>query len=134
MRRLLPILATLLATCSTAATAERPLFEAFSEHPERPRQHQLRPSPALVHVIMASLDRAIMMPILDECLATHHLAPGDYGSLLRAIRIQAGPGRVLWFVRAPVQLYCGAFYGAHGFHFYWWRSERLAPGPGTVCS
>lgn len=126
MRELGLLLAMALSAGSpVAAEAERPLFTASSEHPERPRQRQERPAPAVVNLVLASIDRD-EIGMLDTCLADHRLQPGDYGSLLRAVRIRAGGGRSLWFVRPALRPYCQVLYGAHLFRYFLVEEQAAA--------
>lgn len=117
MRMVRAILILLMAICASAAAAERPLFTSSSEGPERPRQDAARPGPSLLRLILESIGRDDRAD-LDSCLARHRLTPGDYGSLLRAIPIEAGTGRTLWFVRPVLEPWCLGLYGAHVFHYF----------------
>jgi len=117
MRNLIPILAIVLALGSTAAAAQRPLFETGSEFAERPRQHRVRPNAELVRLVITARGRDDV-PMFDECLAENHLPPGDYASLMYAVPIPAGPHRTLWFVRGSLQYWCIGFYGAHSFSYF----------------
>src|SRR5437588_12993033 len=102
MRRRLPILTILLVLSPAVAGAERPLFTAFSDHRERPSQHEVRPRPALVRPLLAS-HAWVEASALDACLAESHSRPGDYGSLLRAIRVHSRVGRTLGFLRGALE-------------------------------
>lgn len=129
MRKLGPILTILLSAGSPAAAAERPLFTAYSEHPERPRQRQVRPAPALVRLVLRAVDSNDVR-LLDTCIAEQRLRPGDYGSLLRAVRIRAGPDRLLWFVRPVLRPpYCPALYGAHLFRYFLFEERTAGARP-----
>jgi hypothetical protein len=76
---------------------------------------------------MGSLERDDVR-MIGECLTEQGLAPRNYGTLLRAVRIRAGPGRRLWFVRPALTPWCHALYGAHLFR-YFLVEERLGRAP-----
>jgi hypothetical protein len=119
MRRLLPILAILFASGSTAAAAiaERPLFETGSEYAERPRQRQVRPNAELVRLVLSARSYD-MAADLDPCVAEYRLRPRDYASLMYAVPIPSGPRRTLWFVRGSLNRFCLGLYGAHSFSYF----------------
>jgi ketosteroid isomerase-like protein len=87
---------------------------------------EVRPSAALVRIVMRALDRGDVAGF-DECLAEHELKRADYGALLLAVKIDAGAGRNLWFVRRTLQPFCSAvLYGAHSFTYF--LVEERPPG------
>ncbi|HEV2818716.1 MAG TPA: hypothetical protein VGW40_16020 [Allosphingosinicella sp.] len=111
----------MLAVGCSAAAAERPLFRAGSEQAV---PGEMRPALPLIRFVLNALDREDART-LAECIAENGLGAGDYGALLRAVRIGAGPGRRLWFVRpSHGPLWCHALYGAHLFR-YFLVEERL---------
>ena len=117
MQRPGPILAILLSATASIAAAERPLFTASTEFPERPRQREVKPNAELVRLMLIARGREDI-PLFDECLAREHLPPRDYGSLMYAIPIRSGSGRTLWFVRGSLDRWCIGLYGAHAFSYF----------------
>lgn len=119
----------LLLSCVTvgqsALAAGKPLLQVGSESRTR---GEVRPSRALVSAWLAVMDKNDIEQ-LDECLADQKLRRGDYGSLLRAVKVDGGPGRSLWFVRGALEPYCSALNGAHAFRYFWIEEQRSGPRP-----
>src|SRR5262249_7687459 len=102
-----------------------PLFKATTE---TPAPGEIRPSKALVRVVLGAVDKRDV-ELLDECLAEKGLKPGDYASLLRAIKVPAGAGHNLWFGRPALQPFCPALSGAHAFQYFWIEEQRSGAQP-----
>ena len=120
--RLSTLALTCLLTAGPVLAADKPLLEAGSETP--PDAREVRPPKGLLRFVLGTLDKSEFEQ-MDECLAQNDFRRGDYGVLLRAIKVSAGTGRSLWFVRGAREPFCFAFYGAHAFR-YFWVEERLS--------
>ena len=117
--------ATLLWTAALqpGLAAEKPVLDAGTEEPLK---HAVRPSRELTHFVIGVIDK-VYVEELDDCLSQDKLKRRDYAALLRAVRIGAGGGRALWFVRAAQgRYYCQALYGAHLFQYF--LIEEQPPG------
>jgi len=108
------------------AAAETPVFSASVEV-EWPHQRDAMAAPALVRLVIASLDRSDV-DLLDTCLAEQRLPAGGYDRLFRAVGIRSGPGPALWFVRPALRPYCHALYGAHSFRYFLFEERAAATG------
>lgn len=108
----------IIAVCALMAQPvfadDNPLFKAG----EGPTPGEIRPSAALVRVVLGAIDKDDIEQ-LDGCLAEHEFKRADYASLLLAVKIDAGAGRTLWFVRPAHEPFCLALYGAHSFRYFW---------------
>jgi hypothetical protein len=103
--------------CAIALPAwgnDEPLLSASTENSI---PGETRPSAELVRVVLNSIGRGDVER-LDACVADQGLKRADYASLLRAVRISAGAGHTLWFVRPSLEPYCEALYGAHLFRYF----------------
>ena len=115
MLRLMCLVALLLAlVVQPGLAADEPVLLVGTE---ASADGEVRPSQELVSVVLRAIDRRDI-ELLDECLSEEGLRQADYASLLRAVRIDAGGGRNLWFVRPALRPYCFALYGAHAFHYF----------------
>lgn len=115
MLRLMCLVALLLAlVVQPGLAADEPVLLVGTE---ASADGEVRPSQELVSVVLRAIDRRDI-ELLDECLSEQGLRQADYASLLRAVRIDAGGGRNLWFVRPALRPYCFALYGAHAFHYF----------------
>ena len=113
--RLTVFVALCCATMAQPALAkDRPLLEAGTE---RPSPGETRPSNDLVRVVLDAIDKNDVEQ-MNDCLADKGLKRVDYASLLRAVKIAAGAGRNLWFVRPSLNPYCNTLYGAHSFRYF----------------
>jgi len=108
----------------TAAAAERPVLRAGTEIPLRSGK---RPNSALTQLVLKNLD-ADDVEMLDECISERELKRGDYGALLRSVRLE-GSGHTLWFVRPALEPYCSALYGAHLFRYFIIQERKVAGPP-----
>ncbi|HEX4860190.1 MAG TPA: hypothetical protein VFV07_03070, partial [Rhizomicrobium sp.] len=113
----------LAAVARPGLAADKPILEAGTEEPMK---GAVRPSPGLVRVVLGALIDKFEIEELRDCLKQEHLKRTDYAALLRAVRIDAGGGRTLWFVRPALEPYCHVLYGAHLFRYFW--IEELPPG------
>ena len=104
-----------------ALAADKPLLQVGTE---MSAPGEIRPSQELVRVVLGAIDKDDVAQ-LNDCIAEQGLKHADYAALLRAVRIDAGPGRKLWFVRPTLKPYCFALYGAHLFR-YFWIEEQLS--------
>jgi len=86
---------------------------------------EVRPSKELVRALLGVIDKDDVEE-LHDCLSQQGLKRAGYAALLRAVRIDAGGGRNLWFVRPALEPYCQALYGAHLFRYFW--IEEKPPG------
>jgi hypothetical protein len=118
------LLLALILSTAWPAVAEKPLFTASTEV-ERPHERDAAAAPALIRLVLASLDRDDVDQ-LDNCIAEQRLPAGGYGPLLGAVRIRSGPGRALWFVRPALRPYCRALYGAHLFRYFLFEDRSAA--------
>jgi hypothetical protein len=121
--RLIPAIMLAAAGCPVAA-AKTPLFRTGSEHAA---PGEVRAAQPLLRFVLGALESDDVR-MLDECIVEQGLTPRDYGTLLRAVSIRAGPGRRLWFVRPALTPWCRALYGAHLFR-YFLVEERLGSLP-----
>lgn len=113
------------AALQPALAAEKPVLEAFTEMPGK---HEVRPSRALVHAVLRAIDKDDVGE-LGNCLSEKKLKRHDYAALLRAVRIDAGGGRALWFVRPALEPYCQALYGAHLFQYFLFEEQPPSAAP-----
>jgi hypothetical protein len=127
MRHLIAVAAIALTAMAQPASAqEKPILHAGSEQRTPGEVH---PSPQLVRATLATLRKEDLKD-LDACLADNHLKRGDYAALLSTVKVPAGKGRNLWFVRASEEPYCQVFEGAHLFQYYLFE-ERPAGAAST---
>lgn len=104
-----------------ASAADKPVLQAGTE---MSTPGEIRPSLELVRVVLSAIDQDDVQQ-LDTCLSEQGLERSDYASLLRAVRVEAGAGVNLWFVRPAEEPFCQALYGAHLFR-YFWIEEKLS--------
>lgn len=102
-----------------AFAADKPVLQAGTE---TATPGEIRPSPELVRVVLGAIDQDDVQQ-LDTCLSEQGLRRLDYASLLRAVRVDAGAGVSLWFVRPAEEPFCQALYGAHLFRYFWIREQ-----------
>ncbi len=103
------------ATIAAPVSAEeKPLLSASAESLS---PGEVRPSDDLVRVVIRSIDKDDVQQ-LDECLSDEGQKAADYAFLLRAVRVPARPGHILWFVRPTLKPYCFGLYGAHLFRYF----------------
>ena len=114
MRWLILMIAVSLTAMAPASAREKPILRAGSETRS---PGETRPSKELTRTVIATLDENDIS-LLDGCIADKGLKHGDYAALLRVVKIPAGHGRNLWFVRAADKPYCVALYGAHLFRYF----------------
>lgn len=109
----------------SALAQERPILEASTE---TPTPGAIMPWPGLLRVVLDAIGKEDIEQ-LDECIAEQELRRADYAPWLRAVEINAGGGRTLWFVRPALRPYCHALYGAHLFRYLWIEEQASAQGP-----
>jgi hypothetical protein len=108
-----------------ACGSDKPLLTAGTE---TPLPGETRPSPQLVRIVFNAINKRDIK-MLDDCVSDQGLKPADYASLLRAVRISAGAGHNLWFVRPALEPYCQALYGAHLFRYFLADEQLSASRP-----
>ena len=124
--RLALLMISVCAIVARPALADnKPLLEAGSEIST---PGEVRPSAALVRVVLGAIDRNDLR-VFNECLAERGFKRADYASLLLAVKVDAGAGRNLWFVRTAHEPYCGALYGMHGFQYFWIEEQLSGARP-----
>lgn len=122
------IVVALLSVIMLPARAEEvPLLSASAETSS---PGETRPSPPLVSIVLKAVDKSDLEH-LDDCIADQGLKQGDDASLLRAVRIDSGAARNLWFVRPALDPFCVALYGAHSFQ-YFLIEEQLSFSPPRI--
>jgi hypothetical protein len=113
-----------VAIAQPAFAADEPLLKVGTE---TPAPGERRPSEELVRVVVGAIQKDEIEQ-LDDCLSEQGFERADYASLLRAVKINAGTGGNLWFVRPARKPYCLALYGAHLFRYFWIEEQQSTSG------
>ena len=103
-----------IALAAQPLAAETPIWRAGSD---RPAPGETPPSPRVLAAVVRHLD-PYDVEMLDRCVAEQSLRPHDYARFLRQVRIPAGAGIELYFVRPALDSDCLALYGAHLFRYF----------------